>query len=256
MAKVHFIGTCSGTEPMPGMHHCCIVFEIGDSYYWFDAGEDSSYRAYLSGIDFMRIRAVFISHPHLDHIGGLPNLFSRINKVMSHYKLPYAYNALQVFTPDMDMLDAVRRVCGGGKLPRYAYAAEDHLITDGVIYEDEQLRVTALHNRHLNEDGTKGWHSYSFLLEFEGKRVVYSGDVKKPEELDALIGDGVDLLIHETGHHPVDDVCRYADSRCVKQLRFNHHGREIIGGREAAEKRALACACDAKIAYEGMVEEI
>ena len=256
MAKIHYIGTCSGTEPMPGMRHCCIVFEIGDAYYWFDAGEDCSYRAYLSGIDFMRIRAVFISHPHIDHIGGLANLFSRINKVISRYKLTYAYDALQVHTPDAAMLDAVRRVGGGGKIPKYGYQLQDHVIADGVIYEDDRLRVTALHNCHLNETGENGWHSYSFLLEFEGKRVIYSGDVKKPEELDALIGDGVELLIHETGHHTVDAVCTYADSRNVKRLRFNHHGREIIGGREASDKRALACVCDAKIAYEGMTEEI
>ena len=40
--KIHFPGTCSGTEPMPGMPHCCVVLESGEQYYWFDIGENCS----------------------------------------------------------------------------------------------------------------------------------------------------------------------------------------------------------------------
>ena len=61
MFKIHFLGTCSGTEPMPDMHHCSIVMEIGAAIYWFDAGENCSHRAYTTGIDIMKTRALFIS---------------------------------------------------------------------------------------------------------------------------------------------------------------------------------------------------
>ncbi len=41
---------------------------------------------------------------------------------------------------------------------------------EGKLFADENVCVTALHNRHLGEDGTEGFHSYSFLIEAEGKR--------------------------------------------------------------------------------------
>ena len=257
MVKITYLGTCSGTEPMAGMHHCSLAMEIGGSVYWFDAGETSSYTAYLAGIDMTAIRTVMISHPHMDHVGGLANLFSCIRKLNNRYKLTLKNdNTLRVFTPCPAVLDAVLTVVCGGTTHKLPYTLIEEEVRDGLLYEDENVRITALHNAHLNEDGTKGWHSYSYLIEAEGKRIVFSGDVKKSAELDPFVTEGCDLLIHETGHHPVADVCAYAESRGVKQLRFNHHGREIIEGREKAEELVARCGCPAKICFDTMTEEI
>ena len=139
------------------------------------------------------------------------------------------------------------------------FQLNEHGLQDGVIFEDRHLRVTACHNRHLKETGEDGWHSYSFLLETEGHRIVFSGDVAKPCELDGLIGDGVDVLIMETGHHKVIDVCRYASERGVKKLRFHHHGREIIEDRAGAEALVAQFAAEhgfsIRLCHDGMTEE-
>lgn len=257
MIKITYLGTCSGTEPMPGMHHCALTMEIGGAVYWFDAGETCAYTGYLAGIDMTAIRTVVISHPHMDHIGGMANLLSCIRKLNSRYKLPLKNdNTLRVFTPDHTVFDAILTVLCSNTAHKLPYTLIEEEVHDGLLYEDENVRISAIHNAHLNEDGSKGWRSYSFLIEAEGKRIVYSGDVKKSEELDPFVSGGCDLLIHETGHHPVADVCAYAESRGVKQLRFNHHGREIIGGREAAEELTRQYACPALLCYDGMTEEI
>ena len=60
--KLHFLGTCAGTEPMPGRKHASVAVEVGDRLYWFDAGEGCSYTAHLMGLDLLKIKAVFISH--------------------------------------------------------------------------------------------------------------------------------------------------------------------------------------------------
>ena len=72
--KITCLGTCSGTEPMPGRHHVSFVVEEAGGVYWFDAGETCSYTAHTLGIDLLSTRAIFISHTHMDHVGGLPNL--------------------------------------------------------------------------------------------------------------------------------------------------------------------------------------
>lgn len=261
MVKIHFLGTCSGTEPMPGMHHCSLVLEVNGALYWFDAGENCAHTAYTSGIDVMKTEALFVSHPHIDHVGGLANLFSCMNKLNNRYgqTLPND-NTLEVFFPDAALLAAIRTVAVGSVSGRMRFQLNEHGLRDGVIFEDRHLRVTACHNQHLRESGENGWHSFSFLLEAEGRRIVFSGDVREPCELDGLIGDGVDVLIMETGHHKVIDVCCYASSRGVGKLRFNHHGREIIEGRAEAEALVAAYAEEhgfsIRICHDGMTEEL
>lgn len=263
MATIHYLGTCSGTEPMVGMHQCSWILETGGAFYWFDAGEGCGYTAYTSGLDIMKTRALFVSHPHIDHTGGLSHLLFCMDKMASYYKKTLVHdNTLEIFFPDLPVLSAIRTVaCGGGLGTQMRFDICEHGIADGLLYEDENLRVTALHNRHLKcDDNSDRMRSFSFLLETEGRRIVYSGDVREPRELDALIGEGVDLLIMETGHHKVADVCEYARIHNVKNLRFHHHGREIIDGRERAEAFAAAYGAEhgfsIRLCYDGMTETI
>ena len=262
MATIHFLGTCSGTEPMAGMHHCSLILEVGGMNYWFDAGENCAHAAHTSGIDVMRTRALFVSHPHIDHIGGLANLLCCMRKLANLEKRTMIHdNTLDLYFPDPVILAAIKTVAGVHATDRsgLGFALAEHTTADGLLFEDENVRITAIHNRHLKEDGTNGWHAYSFLIETEGKRIVFSGDVAKPCELDPII-EHCDYLIMETGHHPVAAVCEYAVSRGVKALRFNHHGREILEGRPAAEKLVSNVASEAnisiKICYDGMTEQV
>ena len=250
MIKITFLGTCSGTEPEVGRHHCSLVFEINGLYYWFDAGENCSHAAYTSGIDVQRVRAVFISHMHIDHVGGLANLIFTIRKVARTRKVPHINgNSYDIFVPDLEKLAAIKLIANAHR-PAGGVDIVDHEISDGLLFEDENIRVSALHNDHLREADKGEWHSYSYLIESEGKRIVFSGDVHYPHELDPLLEGGCDLLIMETGHHKVADVCEFAKSRGVPKLIFNHHGREILADPAAAEEKARSIFPNASIAND------
>ena len=257
--KFHFLGTCSGTEPMPDMHHQSWILEVNGINYWFDAGENCAHRAYTSGVQVMNTAAIFISHPHIDHIGGLANLLSCFQKLERMYKLQFVRNnTLKMFFPDLPLLESIKNITFMGKEHNFRYNFEEYGISDGLLFEDENVRITALHNAHLKEDGSNGWHAFSFLIEAEGKRIIFSGDIRSVDELLPFLVEPCDMLIMETGHHDVDSVMEFAVAQGIKNLRFTHHGRQILENREHYEKQAeilsAANPICIRLCYDGMTE--
>lgn len=227
--KFHFFGTCAGTEPMPGRRHVSFAIETKGDIYWFDAGEGCSYTAHLMNVDLQSVRCVFISHTHMDHVGGLGNLFWNIRKLSGIYNKMEG-KKIELFIPNLKTWEGIMQVLknteGGFQC---SFTINANQIVDGELYNQNGFRVTALHNHHLPREKGKPWRSFSFLIEAEGKKVVYSGDVKSVKDLDSLIEE-CDLLLMETGHHKVEDVCSYIkqEGKKVRMLGFIHNGRDIL----------------------------
>lgn len=238
------LGSCSGTEPIEGRHHSSFVIEHDDRLFWFDAGESCSYTAHVQGLDVSTTEAVFITHTHMDHIGGLPNLLWTMRKLTSRspeWKENLRGRTIPVYMPSLEVWTSMLTILShteGGFTANFDLNGQDY--EDGVVYDKHGIRVTAQHNLHLGEprDG-EPWRSFSFRIEVDGKVVVYSGDVRGIEDLGSLI-DGCDLLLMETGHHAVEDICSYLirEAKVFGKLVFTHHGRAILGDPERELKKA------------------
>lgn len=240
MFEMLFFGTCSGTEPMKDMHHCAWAIKKNDGYYWFDAGENCSRTAHLMGENLRNVKNIFISHPHSDHIGGLMNLICTIRKLFVRDKT-MREESLGLFVPKIEVWKYLKAYIETGDAnieSRFKIDAKE--IDDGLIFEDENIRVEAFSNLHMEHAFGNEKISYSFRISIDGKVIVFSGDVKNLDEVDKVVGEGCDFLIMETGHHDVDDIINYSETHNVDVLLFNHHGRYIIGNREEAEEKAKA----------------
>lgn len=243
--KIHFLGTCSGTEPMHNRKHVSFVVEKDDSLYWFDAGEGCSYTAHLMGLDLLSVRNIFISHSHMDHIGGLGNLVWNIRKISNLTEdnlRKIAGKNINVYIPNIKAWNGLMQLLleteGGFDC---SFNINANRVKDGEIYRDKGVSVEALHNHHLPKGEDGEWKSYSYCIYAEGKKVVYSADVKSIRDIDTLI-DKCDLLLMETGHHKVEDVCCYLkdNNKKVKTLGFIHHGRAILRNAEKELQKAKA----------------
>ena len=255
--KLHFLGTCSGTEPLAGRHHTSLALETRGRLYFLDAGEGCSRSAHLGGLDLLATRAVFVSHTHMDHIGGLANLIWTVRKLVRVTKRPAETDVLRVYLPTSPVGQAVETLLdhAEGYLLELC-RAEMIPYAQGLVFDDGDLRVTAFPNTHVQPvDGHP--RSYSFLVECEGRRVVYSGDVKRYDELDGAVGEGCDLLIGETGHHKIDDVYAYFRTKKIGRFCLIHHGREILDDPAgAAEKVGALFGGRAALMNDGDVLEL
>ncbi len=244
--KLHFLGTCAGTEPMPGRKHACVVIESGDKLYWIDAGDGCARTGHLMGLDLTKISKIVISHTHMDHIGGLAPLLWYIRKIADvRYLIP---DDIDLYIPNEETAQGIYMILKnteGGYF--HEFAINELPISDGELFDDGCVRAFAFHNHHLDwrpEGGVRTsfnekpiYRSFTFRFECEGKSIVYSGDFKKLSELDAAIGDGCDAIIIETGHHGIDGVYEYLKDKNVKKVFFSHNGREILNNPDESAKK-------------------
>lgn len=228
--KISIFGSCSGTLPFEGRHHTSFAIEINNRVYWFDAGENCSYTAYLMGIDLLSVSDIFISHPHMDHIGGLGNLLWNIRKFSTQYNTLPHFGDVKVYSPNLQPLNGLLTLLKhteGNYKTEYSTLFEK--ITDGILLQNQDIQVEALHNHHL-EKTEDGWQSFSFRITAEDKKIIYSGDIQSLDDLSDFLKDGCDALFIETGHHTAEDICQAILEKgyAVKELYFLHHGRKIL----------------------------
>lgn len=232
----HTIGTCAGTEPMPGRHHTSLALETGNGLYFFDAGESCAYTSYLMGLDPRSIRAVFISHTHMDHIGGLGNLFWNVRKMTTLDHVQPGHD-IELYVPRLEAWDAIYsllKLTEGGF--ETSFSINPHSVSDGIIFDDGYVKVEALHNTHLER--TSPWHSFSYRISCEEKTIIYSGDVGAYSDMKEFLRDGCDLLFVETGHHTPDKAAEYITGNGfdVKELAYIHNGWIILESRKKASE--------------------
>lgn len=258
MAEIVILGSGSGPPYTKDRFFSSVALLINSNCYLLDCGEPSSALMFRNGIDSFSTRAVFISHMHADHIGGLAGLLSSINfvrrptgkkfKPWSITRYDDWYRKVIKF-PDkvieenidakLDIFMPSEGIAGIKKYLDAIYLSPQLMpfpleispIINGFLYADENIKVFASPNLHMKNnlryenfrDSHPQWElqSYTFMVEVEGKKIVYSGDIDSLEELSPFMGD-VDLVLLETAHYNVELIRPFFDQYDVKNLVFTH----------------------------------
>lgn len=132
----------SSAKPTPDRHPSAQAVNIHEQYYLIDAGEGVQQQLIRYGINPLRLRAVFISHLHGDHVYGLFPLLSTLG-------LYGRKTMLQVFAPAPfgEML-ACHLKYFDSNLPYPIVWTEIHTTQHELLFENRTLEVWSIPLRH------------------------------------------------------------------------------------------------------------
>ncbi len=242
--KIHILGSRCGTVGEGANHTSLVIQKPDGTPMLFDAGEYAGWTATMMGLNLEDVKNIFISHPHNDHTAGLPGIFGIITEnfiVKGKRKRSGENPVVNVYSPDEAMVRAAHTIQRASDRGRRSIDITHTIIDNGKIFEDSDVSIEAVENNHMRHYGPK--LSYSFRLKFkDGRTAIFSGDIKKIEDIDAWLKEGCDLLIVETGHNRSEVICKALVEKYnnVKDLLFMHHGtwilKDPLGQKQASEK--------------------
>lgn len=196
--KVTLLGTGTPT-PRLSSFSASILVEAGDEKLLFDLGRGSTMRLYQKRIALSAITAHFLTHLHSDHIVGLPDMWLSgwLPTPWGGRKTPMVIfgpkgtvdmtgNLTKAFAEDIRIRTADEHLKPEG----IAFAATD--IRPGVVYEEGGVMVSVIEVNH----GELIRPAFGYMIEFDGKKVVLSGDTKYDERIAAAAANA-DLIVHE-----------------------------------------------------------
>lgn len=247
MIEITFLGTVSGVPTTKRNHPAIVLDYYSDTRetILFDCGEGTQKQFMKSGISFMSLDKIFISHWHADHFAGLIPMIQTMN-------LEKRKRELKVFGPESERfisnisdlgyfglrfpLQPINVPFGGDEPTKIDEANEYEIYSipvfhtvPTVAYMFKEKDRWAIDLKKLEELGLKRGKWLKELkkkgnVTYRGKtvkiediadvkkglRVVYSGDTKPCDNV-VKLAKGADVLIHDATFMEEDDGKAHAD---------------------------------------------
>lgn len=244
------LGSASGV-PTQRRFTSAYALKVTSKLFLLDCGAPVSSLLYEQELDPVDVRAVFLSHWHMDHVANLGLLLTQ-----NHLrKRP---RALNIYGPK-GTRGKIERLLNDSFMSSESlnYKLKVKNIKPGKKYKEALLRVRFFKTQHLENPKYKtnfGRRAIScgMVIDGPGWRIVYSGDLTSPKELSPYI-DGCDLLIHEMTHVRAEEVAEFASAAKVPHVLISHIDFKLDESpekiRDAFNKRYKG---DLMIAEDGM----
>ncbi len=214
--KLYTLGTSHGGTEV-GRSCSGNLLEINGDYYLFDCGGDIERIMKDMDLPIGKIRTVFVSHMHGDHVTNLPAITKCFTCGYSGMD-----TTLRVYLPCADGLCALKSWIGVmGVSPDHEKLIMD-TYSEGEVYSDENVKITAIRTEHI-ANGKKP--SFAFMVEScDGKRFLYTGDLNCDfhDYPQIVFEKDFDLVLSELVHFSVEKNLDTIVKSRTKKMVFTH----------------------------------
>jgi ribonuclease Z len=193
--RVVFLGT--GGALNPERYQASILVEAGTARVLLDTGGGLGLvrRLRAAGIDPASIGHVFLSHRHLDHVGGLEAWLLSVFYQRSRHAEPPPAVRLYALDGSAQAIRAFHAAAAASSEQVFGDRLTWITPKPGALHGlEDRLELTLVPVDHLPPAGDAA----GCVVDHDGVRIVYSGDSRPCDALSEA-ARGADLLIHEVG---------------------------------------------------------
>jgi ribonuclease BN (tRNA processing enzyme) len=198
--KLVLLGTTGAPYFIPERKMIGSALVIDGRVYLIDVGYGVVGRMTEAKLAFGDVAGIFITHLHSDHISDYPMLAYEIAqargispvRVFGPEGIRQTHaGSLEAFSEDFTQRAAMMR----GLTPPDQRFVVTQVSQDGVIFQDDHVKVTALKVPHPPIP------SYAYRFDSHDRSIVFSGDTRAFDPL-ADLARGADVLVHEAIYLP------------------------------------------------------
>jgi ribonuclease Z len=184
--------------PRPDANHAgpATAIVAGDKWFLVDAGRGATMRVAGTELKYENLRGVFITHLHSDHTAGLPDVF------ITSWQFGRKTTPLPLYGPSgiKQLSDAMLQFFAYDihirrdlveKHPAAGATITTHVVREGVVYDDGDVRVTAFEVDHAPVKP-----AFGYRFDSGGQSIVVSGDTRPNANL-IRFAKGADILVQE-----------------------------------------------------------
>ncbi|VVB58944.1 Ribonuclease Z [Candidatus Anstonella stagnisolia] len=287
MFKIIFLGTAASTPSIERNLPSIALVREGSAYL-FDCGEGTQRQMLKFGISYAKVRSIFLSHLHLDHVLGIFGLSQTIKLNLQGKKLQvlgpkgtsqFASSNPQLIATELapgkqlDMGDfTITPVKNKHNCKEsFAFIMQEK---PRIRFHEEKAKSLGLKGplfTEIQEKGKLKINNKTIKLKDvtyiqEGKKIVYSGDtapcapmLKAAKNADILIHESTfskadNALAKECLHSTAEDAALLAKKAGVKMLILTHVGNRYPPSQLEGEAKAIFP--NTILARDGMCAEI
>ncbi|SDH93357.1 RNAse Z [Bradyrhizobium sp. Rc2d] len=171
MFALTFLGT-SASVPSVERNHPALLVEAAGKRILVDCGEGTQRQLLRSGAGFRRLDRILLTHAHLDHVLGIPGLFSTLG-------LRQSADVMTIHGGQGTLDLVIRMLAGLWGVGRAPIAVEFSALTEGQVMDAGDFTIDCFPIRHRDTD------SFGFAFQSPARRHL------RPERLAELgVPDG------------------------------------------------------------------